>query len=92
MGLLYMKADYKELKKKLGSTYNATTNNVGIVSGIEDWLQQHNIEPNDVKMQIIFSIFNYKTPHPHQKIDRLFIIDYLKNNKYKTFSKTKGLI
>ena len=92
MGLLYMKADYKELKKKLGSTYTTTTTEVGIVGSIEDWLRQHGIEPNEAKMKIIYTIFDNKTPYPHQEIDRLFIVNYLNNNKYKTLSKTKGLI
>ena len=79
------KNSYKELRNKLRNRYTRMNKKeYGIVDGVGYWLKQCDIKPTEINVQIICNIFG-SVPYAYQEMDRLFIIDYLKDNKFKVY-------
>jgi len=81
-----MKDSYKELRRKLRNEFVKPRGDYGVPSSVGVWLYQCAIKPDKYNLSIICKIKG-SVPYPHQEVDRLEIITYLKNNKYKQFKK-----
>jgi len=80
-----MKTEYKELRKKLKNEFKKPSgNDYKITHSVGEWLKQCGLKPTSTHLTIICKIFG-SLPYPYQELDRKFIIDYLKNNKYKVY-------
>ncbi len=82
-----MKKAYKQLQKKLKNKF-IQSGEYGVPSAVDEWFKQCKINPTSEHLNIVCTIFG-SVPYPHQEKDRLFIIEYLKDNKYKVFKNGK---
>lgn len=83
-----MKETYKELRKKLKDEFKHESGSKGyaISASVGLWVKQCGIRPTPESLSIICIIFG-AIPYPYQEKDRTVIIEFLKNNKYKSFKK-----
>lgn len=88
-GCCMSKKVYKELRKKLKNHFVKPKGNYGVPSAVGEWFLQSDITPTKWHLEIVCNIFG-SVPYPHQEDDRLFVITYLKRNKYREYIKTKN--
>lgn len=81
------KKAYKELRKKLKNKWVKPKGEYGLPSAIGAWLVQCDIQPTVEHTNILCRIMG-SVPYPHQESDRLILITYLKNHKYKEYALT----
>lgn len=84
-----MKKLYNELRAKLKDEYFTNSGDYAIMGSVGSWLKQCDVKPTRDTLGIVCDIMG-SVPYPAQSEDRLFIINYLKKNKYKQFKKNKG--
>ena len=78
------KQAYKELKSNLVDEFFNKKGDYLIKDSVGNWLKQCGVQPTEEHLNIVFKIMG-SVPYPAQQSDRLIIITYLKNHKYKEF-------
>jgi len=82
-----MKKAYKQLQKKLSNKFKRLdSKDYSVLGNVIRWVEQSGIKYNRKHLDIICNIIG-SVPYPYQEKDRKVILKYLKNHKYKEFSK-----
>ena len=80
-----MKKSYKQLKKKLLNRFlSGTSREYSVDASVGQWVAQCKIPVNHKHTEIICTIYG-SVMYPYQEKDRVIVLEYLKNNKFKDF-------
>ena len=85
-----MKAEYKELRKKLKDRFTRINQGNGFetICSVGLWVKQCGIVPTAIHTNVICKILG-RVPFVYQPDDRKIILSYLKKHKYKDFKSIK---
>jgi hypothetical protein len=82
-----MKKAYKDLQKNLKNSFDKLPGtDYSIAANARHWIKQHCKNYTDEHFVILCKIYG-SIFYPYQKKDRKVILKYLKNHKFKDFSK-----
>ena len=85
-----MRSAYKELRNALSKKFKTQLTNgheYDIVENVYAWVRQSGLKPTIEHFKIISVINDGVVPYPYQKSDRKRVLDYLRDNNYKSFQK-----